>query len=59
MLSLSPWTLPPHPPSSEKLLARRTRLALNSALLLLNAARLPRACAPVASPRASDLSAPV
>ena len=33
-------------------------LVLNSALLLLNAARLPRACAPAALPRASDLSAP-
>ena len=31
---------------------------LNSALLLLNAARLPRACAPAALPRGSDLSAP-
>jgi hypothetical protein len=33
-------------------------LVLNSALLLLNAACLPRACAPAALPRASDLSAP-
>ena len=33
-------------------------LALNSALLLLNAARLPHACVPAALPCASDLSAP-
>ena len=33
-------------------------LALNSALLLLNAARLPRACVPAVLPRASDLNAP-
>jgi len=33
-------------------------LTLNSALLLLNAARLPRACAPAVLPHASDLSTP-
>jgi hypothetical protein len=44
--------------SSESSFIHRTSLALNSALLLLNAARLPRACAPAALPRGSDLSAP-
>jgi hypothetical protein len=39
-------------------LARDIRLALNSAFLLLNAAHLPRVCAPAALPHASDLSAP-
>ena len=44
--------------SSESSFVHRTSLALNSALLLLNAARLPRACAPATLPRGSDLSAP-
>jgi hypothetical protein len=59
MLSASRWTLPPSSPVvlvSKPLLTaytpRRHRLPP-----LLNAARLPRACAPAALPRASDLSA--
>jgi len=59
MLSASRWTLPPSSPVvlvSKPLLTaytpRRHRLPP-----LLNATRMPRACAPTALPRASDLSA--